>query len=286
MSEAASGRRSAFDPAPAARLLAGAWRSGELLSELPAALRPGTLDEGYALQDRLIEAMDEPGSGWKLGLGSPAVMRKAQLVRPLIGRLLASRFHAAGATIELPAKGPVTVEFEIAFVLARDIAPDDPAFADARGSQASNDSHDSQGARKSLIGLIAEARCTFELVRSRFVDRRAVGWPSFAGDSVGFEALLIGEPIALDVIHAIGRDAVVTCNDLDVAEGLQGDERTDPFGSLAFLLAHARERGRTLKRGEIVTTGAAARPFDVASDARISAKWPGGQLDLGMLFRR
>lgn len=35
----------------------------------------------------------------------------------------------------------------------------------------------------------------FEELLSRFADRRAVGWPSFVGDSVGFEALIIGNSI-------------------------------------------------------------------------------------------
>ena len=40
----------------------------------------------------------------------------------------------------------------------------------------------------------------------------------------------------------------------------------------------AAERDVTLRRGEIVTTGAIARPFDLEGDARVVARFPGGEL--------
>ena len=50
-----------FDPAPAASILADAWRSGEQLTELPAEIRPQTLAQGYDIQDRLIGAPGPAG---------------------------------------------------------------------------------------------------------------------------------------------------------------------------------------------------------------------------------
>ena len=43
-----------FDPAPAASLLAASWRSGKLLTELPAAIRPASIAQGYDVQDRMV----------------------------------------------------------------------------------------------------------------------------------------------------------------------------------------------------------------------------------------
>jgi 2-keto-4-pentenoate hydratase len=48
----------------------------------------------------------------------------------------------------------------------------------------------------------------------------------------------------------------------------------DPFESLAGLTAHARERGVTLRRGEIVSTGSLTSVFDVAQpEAEIVAQY-------------
>jgi 2-keto-4-pentenoate hydratase len=115
-----------FDPAPAASLLAAHWRNGTQLTELPPEMRPRTLHEGYDVQDRLIAQMGEEVSGWKLGVGSPLAMRKGGLDRPLVGRILASRCYRSGDTVRLANQAPVTVEFEIAFILGRDIQPDSP----------------------------------------------------------------------------------------------------------------------------------------------------------------
>jgi 2-keto-4-pentenoate hydratase len=248
-----------FDPAPAAALLAAAWRSGEQMIALPAAMRPQTLAQGYALQDRLIAAMDDPPSGWKLGVGNPAAMRHSGLGKPLIGRVLGSRVHRSGDSVRVPGGGaPITFEFEIAFVLARDIVPttvvEDP------------------------MSVVASTCTTFELVRSRFVDRLAVGWPSFAGDSVGFEALVVGADVDAGQIDAIARSVVVERDGVEIARGLSGDALTDPIGSLGALLTHAREYGVTLKRGEIVTTGVVAKPFDFSAGGEFVARFDGGEM--------
>ena len=60
----------AFDPHPAAAMLAQAWRSGTLLAELPRAVRPATMAQGYDIQDRLIAELGRPVVGWKLGLAA------------------------------------------------------------------------------------------------------------------------------------------------------------------------------------------------------------------------
>lgn len=247
-----------FDPAPAAALLAAAWRSGEPITALPEAVRPQTMDEGYALQALLVATMNDAPSGWKLGLGNPAWLRNSGLGKPLVGRVLGSRVHRSGDTVRVVAGAPITFEFEIAFVLACDIPPtmqvDRP------------------------LEVVASTCTTFELLRSRFDDRLAVGWPSFAGDSVGFEALVVGAEVDPARIDAIVRSVVVEHDGVEAARGLSGDALTDPIASLGALLAHARQYGVTLGRGEIVTTGIVARPFDFSGDGEFVARFEGGEM--------
>jgi 2-keto-4-pentenoate hydratase len=253
-----------FDPAPAASLLATHWRNGTQSTELPAEIRPRTLQEGYAVQDRLIAVMSEKTAGWKLGVGSPLAMRNAGLDRPLVGRILASHCYRSGDAVRLPNQAPATVEFEIVFVLGRDIEP----------SEALN----------SPLDAVSTTHPAFELVLSRFADRRAAGWPSFVGDSVGFEASVIGDPIDPAQIAEVIRTVTVT-GGKDMARGLSGDDLTDPVKSLEYLIAHARERGIVLKRGELVSTGAIAKPFDLAVPAEIVARFLDSELRVQTKFR-
>jgi 2-keto-4-pentenoate hydratase len=238
---------SLFDPAATASILAGAWASGELMTALPITAKPETLEQGYDAQDALFTLAGGARAGWKLGVGSPAAMRNGNLSRPLIGQLQRSRLHGSGIHLNLPADSPVTIECEIAFVLDRDLPP---------------------LAGRTLDPLDIRSTCvTFELVRSRFVDRKVVGWPSFAADNVGFEALVVGQSICegldLEALHELARTAVVSLNGSPKAKGLSGDAATDPLASLAALYSHAAERSVTLRAGDIVSTGAMCAPFDI-----------------------
>src|SRR5262245_49490725 len=112
-----------FDPQPAALLLTRAWYSGQQLQALPAEIRPRTLREGYDIQDRLIESLDEKVVGWKLGVGSHKGKRESGIGRSIAGRILKRQVYRNGDAIALPNDAPVTIEFEVAFVLARDIEP-------------------------------------------------------------------------------------------------------------------------------------------------------------------
>lgn len=237
----------------AAAWLADLWRSGRQADALPPELRPGSIDEGYDIQDRLIAILGEPVSGWKLGVGSPRQRAETGAGASIAGRVLASRCRRSGETVRLPDRAPVTVEFEIAYVLGRDIRPDEP------GSDP--------------MAAIAETRVTFELVRSRFIDRRTVGWPSFAADNAAFEALVVGEPVDKAELAALAGSAVVLVDGVEQARRLTGEDATDPTRAYVDFVATARRRGMILPEGSIISTGTVTRPFNIEGAAEITARY-------------
>jgi 2-keto-4-pentenoate hydratase len=202
--------------------------------------------------------MAEPLAGWKLGVGSRAALRATGHQRPLVGRLLTSHVHETGSVVRLPNASPILVEFEIAFVLGRDVSPTD-SLADP-------------------LDAVSAVHVTFELVLSRFADRRSVGWPSFVGDSVGFEALVVGGAVARGDMEAVARSVVIEVDGKEVARALSGDDITEPITSFTYLMEHARERGVTLKRGEIATLGAIGKPFDLQQGGTIVARYLDSEL--------
>lgn len=252
-----------YDAAPAAELLARRWQDGIQIAALPESVRPVDLHQGYALQQAFFDTTGELRGGWKLGLSSPAAMRAAKLDRPLIGQLPVSRCVREGAPTPVHREGAITVEFEIAVVLSRDIAPGQ-APADVRDA----------------IGGVHTA---FELVRSRFMDRRAVGWPSFAGDNVGFDWSVLGREIDAEDIDAVIESCEVRIDGDTRARALSGDQLVDVYDSLRHLMDHAAEYGLTLRQGEIVSCGAIAAPFDLIlgqDPVVLSAHYSGGSLTL------
>lgn len=251
--------RDAFDPAPAAAVLADAWRSGALLEELPEAVRPRTMAEGYDVQDRLIAGLGQPVAGWKLGVGSARQKRQLSVGRSIAGRVLASRLYRPGDTVPLPNAAPATVEFEIAYVLGRDVLPDEPASP--------------------VLEAVGEVRAAFEVVLSRFTDRRAVGWPSFAADNAAFQTLVLGAPLDPARLGELAAGLVVTLDGEEAARALTGEDATDPEAALADLVATARERGMVLPKGSVISTGTVSKPFDVAApSAEVRARFLGVEL--------
>ncbi|MGY4238326.1 2-keto-4-pentenoate hydratase [Bradyrhizobium sp. USDA 4449] len=247
-----------FDPNPAARLLAQVWHGSQQIAELPADIRPANIDQGYDVQDRLIELLGVPVVGWKLGVGSAKLKQQSGVGRSIAGRVLETRRHEPGAAIRLSFAAPVTIEFEIAFVLGRDI---DSSFI---------------GDPKSAI---SETRVTFELVMARFVDRRSVGWPSFAADDSGFEALIVGESLDERQIPELLSSLVVSVDGQEKARAATGDDVTDPYAAFSDLVAIARERKMILPKGSIISTGSASTPFAVSAPKReVSASYLGKKL--------
>ncbi|WP_407158531.1 hydratase [Bradyrhizobium sp. STM 3557] len=225
---------------------------------MPQAIRPANIDQGYDVQDRLVDLLGVPVVGWKLGVGSAKLKQQSGVGRSIAGRVLKHRRHDPGATVKLSFAAPVTIEFEIAFVLEQDI---DHRFAG------------------DLRSAIAEARVTCELVMARFVDRQSVGWPSFAADNSGFEALIVGERIDERQIPELLSSLVVSVDGHEKARAARGDDATDPYGALADLVSIARERKLILPKGSIISTGSASMPFAVsAPQGEVSTSYLGRKL--------
>jgi 2-keto-4-pentenoate hydratase len=231
------------------------WHSGRQATALPADLRPATIADGYDIQDRFIAGLDLPIAGWKLGVGSPRQRAETGAGGSIAGRIFAARCHQPSDTIILPDRAPVTVEFEIAYVLGRDIRPDEPA--------------------SDPMAAIGETRVTFELVRSRFTDRRAVGWPSFAADNAAFEALVIGPAVDGSNLDALAASAVVLVDGEERARALTGEDATDPVQAYVDFIATARERNMLLPRGSIISTGTVTKPFNIEGAAQVEARYLG-----------
>ena len=244
-----------FDPVPAARLLANATNTRTQFKELPEANRPRSLAEAYDVQDRMARDAGTPGgladtiAGWKLGFGSANGMKAAGLDRPAVGRVLKSRLYKDGDAVPVPAASKALVEIEIAFTLGRDVTPTDTL--------------------SNPLDCVADTHIACELVLSRFIDRTKVGLPSFIADSVGFHALVVGQKLDVKTIETVARTAVVLVDGKETAGSQTGGDTIDAVWSLGQLMAHARERGLTLRKGEIVTTGTITKPFDAPTPSSL-----------------
>jgi 2-keto-4-pentenoate hydratase len=140
--------------------------------------------------------------------------------------------------------------------LGHDILPDEPALP--------------------VLDAVSETRVSFELVLSRFINRRAVGWPSFAADNGACQAIVLGDTVATSEIPALVESLIVRVDREEKARAVTGDDVTDPAGALSDLAAIARERRMLLPQGSIISTGTVSRPFNIAAaSAHVGARFLG-----------
>jgi 2-keto-4-pentenoate hydratase len=197
--------------------------------------------------------------GWKLGVGSRKGKIESGVGRAIARRVPGARHFKTGATVPMPDTAPVTVEFEIAHVLSRDIAPDD-ALGDPWGA-------------------VREIRVTVELVRARYVDRRSVGWPSFAADNADFDTLIVGGTIAPTQLAEAAATAVVLVDGQERARTLTGDDVTEVETAFIDFVGLARAHGMVLPKGSIISTGTVTKPFVIAGNATVSARYLESSID-------
>lgn len=95
--------------------LLNARRTGNTIADLPANLQPQSVDEAYAIQDRLIAALGDIG-GWKIGASSPDAT-------PMFAPMPLSWIAASGSTLAGARWRYRGLEAEIAFLVGRDLPP-------------------------------------------------------------------------------------------------------------------------------------------------------------------
>ncbi|MGF6413378.1 hypothetical protein [Paraburkholderia sp. MM5482-R1] len=252
-----------FDPAAAAAHLEWSWQTGLGLGDLPPGSRPSSLSGGYAAQALFVERIGEPVIGWKIAGASPRGLRGELINAPATGCLVQSRVPPSGSILNFRVDSRATLETEVGFRFGRTVSPAKEAFD---------------------TSMLDRAFVAIEVVCSRYIDRKAVAQPSFVADNLGFHALICGEQIPFADDCSFDEDAGIWRNGERIASTLNGDDRTRPFESLAFLWKEFARQGRTLERGAIVTTGTLSAPVDCTSSANLTARFADATVGVALRF--
>jgi 2-keto-4-pentenoate hydratase len=203
--------------------LVAARREGARIA-LVGADAPTDFDEGFAIQDRVVAALNSPAVGWK-------VMQVPQ--GPVIyAPILLSGRVPAGGTWEVVGREPAGIELEIAFRLGRDV----PAGA----------------APGEVLEAVESAHVVFELCQSRIADPGALPRHVMLADCIANAGLVVGSEIlawrAQDLRARAGRLLV------DGKLYIEG-KSVDPLAALQLLPPAMTARGKSLAAGQIIITG-------------------------------
>jgi len=199
----------------------------------------GTVDDGYQVQQRVIE-LTRAGSrqvGRKIGLTSPAVQRQMGVATPDFGVLFADM--ACGDSEPVPASRLMQprVEAEVAFVLGRDL-PDRPVIAS-----------DVLRATDFVIAAI-------EIVDSRIKDWRISILDTVADNASSGMFVLGGAPRRLSAIDDLRAAEMTLVSDgTTLSSGTGAACLGHPINAVVWLANAVAERGVPLRAGEVILSG-------------------------------
>ena len=220
---------------------------------------PATLAEGYAVQELAIGLYPDEIVGWKVGRIPPHLqgpLGQERLAGPTFRRFLQA--PAEGETVVLSAitGGFAAVEAEFIYRLRIDAPEDKTDWTPAEA-----------------LDVVAALHIGVEFAGSPLKTINDLGSTVVASDFGNNAALIVGPEIPGWRDRA---DETLPCETwvegVLVGSGTAASIPDGPAAALAFLLGHCAARGRPLKAGLYVTTGAATGIHDIVAgqSARVS----------------
>lgn len=204
-----------------ARRLAEARRAGDRITlEDP----PRDLDEGFAVQDKVVAMLGEPVIGWKV-----IELPSGQVV---FAPLLAGGLVPAGGTWTINGGQPAGIELEIAFRMARDV----PAGASTA----------------QMLDCVGSAHVVFELCQSRNANPDTLPRHVGLADCILNSGIVVGQ----EFTGWRNRDLKGVPGRLLVDGQIHAEGRSnDPIRALEVLAPALQAHGKALKAGHVVITG-------------------------------
>ncbi|MGE0595891.1 MAG: 2-keto-4-pentenoate hydratase [Hyphomonadaceae bacterium] len=227
---------------------------------------PGDLAEAYAIQDVAIGMWPDEISGWKIGMIAPefrAAFGADRIAGPIFSRQVIEA--ASGAFAELPVieGGFAAVEAEYLIRIGKNQAAAAKRYDDAAAAK--------------MIGAV---HIGVELAGSPFAGINDLGPAVTASDFGNNAGLVVGAPIpnwaSYDWVSAPVKATIAGERvGAGTAEALPGG----PLAALAFVLNLCAERGRPLRKGQWISSGAVTGVHRIAPGEEAELDFGG----LGML---
>ena len=237
---------------------------GRVVPDLPAALRPASLADAYAVQQRVVAGLVAPTDGrcigYKCACTNEIAQAALQIDRPVFGRLLAQTTSPSGVTLPADRFTHRVIEAEFALRIGADVE-----LVDGGHTPATIAEH--------IDALVP----SIELVDHRF-ESWAVGALRIAADNAIHGWWVHGEPVTDWRHHDLAAAAVsVTRNGELVTTGSGAAVLGNPLNVMAWLADELPQFGLALRRGDVVTTGVATDVFEaVAGDTCVADFGPFG----------
>jgi 2-keto-4-pentenoate hydratase len=218
-----------------------ARQTGKALAGFPG-LRPVSLVESYGVQDEAIDLWPDDIAGWKVGriLGELADSLGAdRLIGPIFGKSVQNYQSGTVADFVAITGGFCAVEAEYVFKLGHDAPQDGKPVSDEQA-----------------LDLVATLHIGIEIAGSPLATINDLGPCIIISDFGNNAGLIIGPPVNNWRARIADLSASMTIDGVEIG---RGDVSAFPGGiaqALSFAVNLAAKRGRPLKRGMLISSGA------------------------------
>lgn len=230
-----------------AKAFVDARRSNSALADYPGAA-PASLADAYAVQDEAIALWPAPVAGWKLGrINAPfdAQFGAGRLAGPIFQDNV---WTADGEYVFPVIKGGfAAVEAEYLLRIGGDIPADAGWTAD------------------SIADHVDAAFIAVEIAGSPYARINDEGPAVTASDFGNNAGVIVGPAIADWRDRLAGLTVTMTIDGQEIGRGGAASIPGGPLESVAFLANLMAARGRSLRKGQLISTGAATGVHRIAS---------------------
>lgn len=245
-----------MDATATGQLLAKTRLNAERLDEYPGPT-PANLDEAYAIQDAMIEAMQLPAAGWKIGCTSQAARTALGIDEPISGPMFETFVSPGPAAVPVGENDLRIVEAEIGFRLKQDLAPRDTPYTKA-----------------DVLDAIATVHPMFEVANKRIpgTPKEAAVW--IVADGAINQAIVFGNGIPFDPNMDLANETVrVSVDGVHATDGVGSNALGGPLEVMVWIANHLSDRGIGLKANDWISTGLICDLLQPAQGATIVAEF-------------
>lgn len=234
----------------AAEILLEARRTLQPIDDLPAGLRPRTLEEAYFIQGVMLQAMGSVG-GWKVGAPSPEAT-------PLYSPMPHLGVTTSGERVTKHFRRLRGVEGEVAFLLGKDLPPRSAPYS-----------------REELVDAIASCHPAIELLESALLDPETADRLTVIADLQSNGGFISGPATSdwkdFDFSKA---SAQMNVDGFVRAENGKNSAGADLLRLVLFLANEAQSRTGGLLAGQWITTGSWTGKILADSGSVATARFP------------
>lgn len=215
----------------AADALRDARLTGSFLTDLPANLQPQSLDEAYAIQDRLVAPLG-PIGGWKIGAATPDAT-------PMFAPMPLVWIAASGNTLAGPRWRYRGLEAEIAFLVGSDLPPRAQPYT-----------------REETIAAMLSCHPAIEILESAFADPSLVAPLTKNADLQIHGGFVYGPAVPnWQSIDFTKEKVMLACDGIVRVERTGSNTSGDFLRLLPWLANEGAARTGGLRKGQWITTG-------------------------------